>query len=467
MCLIKNDIFPGYFLEYCEFQNQPEGCANLNAGIQSFIDEGFLQCDRIVKDEKVEEKYVVVISIPYTPANIPVLARPTPLTITLLGPIPYSSESVMPWNYGSDVYYDGVKQEGNPSEEKPSEYENLNVDNFADTGRITRSGRIYSPQNAQDNVDALAKAKGKQVVVDNSEYVSVNDPKPNAVPGTSSSQEVKELLRLIRKSDYKVINHMSQTPTTISILSLLLCSEAHRNALMKLLSSAFVPQNFIVNQLEGVVVSISAEIGLGFTDFDLPPEGRSHNKALHISMECKGTTLSCVLVNTGSSLNVLPNSALIKIEYAGVELRPSDLIVRDFNGSRRVVFGEMDLPVKIGPQVFGTIFFVMDIQPMYCCLLGRSWILGAGVVTSTLHQKMKFPIGSKIVTICGEEEYMVSHLTSFRYLEVEGEVHETPFQVFEVVQMITTPHFEDKKPAVSMSSLKDVSAVVENGHPKG
>lgn len=243
---------------------------------------------------------------------------------------------------------------------EPSEDASLNVDNFAGTRRITRSGRIYSPQNAQDNVDALAKSKGKQVG-DNSESVPVNAPKPNAVPGTSSSQEVEELLRLIWKNDYKVIDHLSHTSSKISILSLLLCSEAHRNSLVKLLSSAFVPQNFNVNQLERVMASISAGNGLGFTNFDLPPEGRNHNKALHISMECKRTTLSRVLVDTGSSLNVLPKSALMKINYAGVELRPSDLIVRAFGRSQRVVFGEVDLPVKIGPQVFGTAFFIMDI----------------------------------------------------------------------------------------------------------
>ncbi|XP_050876807.1 uncharacterized protein LOC127080532 [Lathyrus oleraceus] len=353
--LIQNGIFPRCSPDCCEFQNQPEGCASLKIGIQNLISEGILQCDRIVKDEKVEETCVVVISIPYTLVNIPAPPRPTPLTITLPDPIPYAR-------------------------------------------RITRSGSVYSPQNVQDNDDALVKAKGKQVVGDNSGSIQVNTP--NIVPGTCLSQEVEELLRLIRKSDYKVIYHLSQTPSKISILSLLLCSEAHRNALMKLLSSSFVPQNIIVNQLEGVMASISADSGLDFTDFDLPLEGRNHNKALHISMECKGTTLSRVLVDIGSSLNVLPKSTLMKIDYVGVKLHPSDLIVRAFDGSRRADFGEVDLLVKIGPQVFGATFFVMDIQPAYCCLLGRPWIHGAGTVTSTLHQKMKFPSDSKIVTVC-------------------------------------------------------------------
>lgn len=105
------------------------------------------------------------------------------------------------------------------------------------------------------------------------------------MPGTYSSQEVEELLRIIRKSDYKMVDQLSQTPSKISILSLLLCSETHKNALVKLLSFTFVPQDIILNQLEGVVASISVDNGLGFIIFDLPPEGRNHNKALHISME--------------------------------------------------------------------------------------------------------------------------------------------------------------------------------------
>ena len=117
---------------------------------------------------KAEGKELAVISISYTLADIPAPARPTPLTITLPGPIPYSSENVVPWHYGSDVYYHGVKQEGKLSEDKPSENTSLNVDNFASAGRITISGRVYSPQNIQDNVDALAKAKSKQVMGGNS-----------------------------------------------------------------------------------------------------------------------------------------------------------------------------------------------------------------------------------------------------------------------------------------------------------
>lgn len=176
--LVKNDVFPGCLPECCKCQSQPEGCDNLKFGTQSLIDEGFLQCDKVMKDGKIEVKEVSVISIPYTLANIPVPARPVPLAITLPSPILYSIKKAIPWHYGLDIYYHGVKQEDPLFQEESSIKESLNVENFAGVGRITRSGRVYSPQDTQRNVDDSARAKGKQVVVDDH----------NSVPSMSSSE---------------------------------------------------------------------------------------------------------------------------------------------------------------------------------------------------------------------------------------------------------------------------------------
>ncbi|XP_050902728.1 uncharacterized protein LOC127115167 [Lathyrus oleraceus] len=144
--------------------------------------------------------------------------------------------------------------------------------------------------------------------------------------------------------------------------------------------SPAVDNEISVNQLEGVIANVTTRHGVGFTDLDLTPEGRNHNKALHITMECKGAVLSHVLVDTGSSLNVLPKQILKKIPVEGVVLTPSDLVVRAFDGSKRSVFGEITLPIRIGPEEFDIVFYVMDIQPAYSCLLGRPWIHAAGAV---------------------------------------------------------------------------------------
>ncbi|XP_058726057.1 uncharacterized protein LOC131597370 [Vicia villosa] len=425
--LLRMDLYSGCG-EFCvDCMAISSVCDKVKSGVQQLIDSGYLQFERVRRPEMVENE-VNVASILYTPAKIPIPARAPPLVITLLGPVPYTSERAIPWNYGAEVFYQGAKYEIKSPVEKED------VDNVVGIGRMTRSGRVFNPtQNARDdNEEALAQAKGKRVVEDTVDQGQSSNSEDTV------AKEMEEFLKIIKKSEYKVVDQLSQTQSKISILQLLLCSETHQNALLRLLSTAFVPPEILVNQLEGVVSNINAGNGLGFTDADLPSEGRNHNRALHISVECKGTMLSRVLVDTGSSLNVLPKSSLVRLDYSGVEIRPSELTVRAFDGSKRSV-----------------------------CLLGRPWIHAAGAVTSTLHQKLKFATQGKIVTICGEEEHVVSHLVSFRYIEVEGEVHETPCQAFEAVQTIKIPYVENNKLEAPMSSLKEARAVVESGHPEG
>ncbi|KAI5445748.1 hypothetical protein KIW84_013834 [Lathyrus oleraceus] len=303
-----------------------------------------------------------------------------PVTIAVPGPVPYEKDSAIPWHYGADIYCQGQKVN-----EEDIDIGSSVVDNVGGIGGFTRSGRLFAPSTLRTNAEAeaTAKAKGKQVSI---EEVTTEE----APPKTAFEKEVDEFMRIIKKSDYKVVDQLNQTPSKIFILSLLMCSEAHRAALLKVLNMAYVPSEIIIDQLESVVSNVHTSHALGFTDYDLTSEGRNHNKALHITMECKGTVFSHVLVDTGSSLNVLPKKALTKLDCDDATLRPSNLVVRAFDGSKRAVCGEVELPVKIGPQVFKSTFYVMDIQPAYNCLLGRPWIHAVGAVTSTLHQKLKY-----------------------------------------------------------------------------
>ena len=78
---------------------------------------------------------------------------------------------------------------------------------------------------------------------------------------------------------------------------------------------------------------------LSFCDDEFPDEGRNHNLSLHISMNYKNDSLSNVLIDNRSSLNVIPRSTLIKLKYQGDPMRPSGIIVKAFDGSRKSVIG--------------------------------------------------------------------------------------------------------------------------------
>ena len=111
------------------------------------------------------------------------------------------------------------------------------------------------------------------------------------------------------------------------MLSLLLTSEAHAQDLVNFLKTAHEPQEIFANQFGSYVSSLTTDNGLGFSDADLNLEGRNHDKAMYVSIECRGTTLAHVLVDTGSSLNVLPKGTVDRVDCEWVILKPNDIIV--------------------------------------------------------------------------------------------------------------------------------------------
>ena len=110
---------------------------------------------------------------------------------------------------------------------------------------------------------------------------------------------MEEIFKIIKKSDYNVVEQLGQTPSKISMLALLLCFEAHAKDLVKFLKTYHVPQETFVDQFEDCVASLTADNSLGFSDADLTPRARKHNDALYVSIQCRGTTLPPVLVDTG------------------------------------------------------------------------------------------------------------------------------------------------------------------------
>ena len=120
-----------------------------------------------------------------------------------------------------------------------------------------------------------------------------------------------------------------------------------------------------VDQFNNVVGNITSGNNLSFCNDEFSDEGRNHNLALHISMNCKNDSLSNVLIDNGSALNFILRSTLMKLKYQGTPMRPSGIIVKAFDGSRKSVIGEVDLPIHIGPHLFQITLQVMDIVPAY------------------------------------------------------------------------------------------------------
>jgi len=165
---------------------------------------------------------------------------------------------------------------------------------------------------------------------------------------------------------------LNRMPARVSLLELLMHSTTHRKLLIKILNGAHVEQDLSLDKFKGIVSHITANNYLTFTEEEIPSEDRGHNKALHISVKCMNHFISRVLVDNGSSLNVMPKTTLNKLHGEGIHLCPSIMVVRAFDGSKREVIGEVELPVQVGPCTFQIVFQEMDILPANSCLLERS-----------------------------------------------------------------------------------------------
>ena len=88
------------------------------------------------------------------------------------------------------------------------------------------------------------EARGKEPVI---EPARMEAPKEASVKDTSG-QDLKEVMDIIRRSDYNIVEYLGKTPSKISMLSLLLCSEAHAKDLVKFLKTAHVSQEISADQ---------------------------------------------------------------------------------------------------------------------------------------------------------------------------------------------------------------------------
>jgi len=102
--------------------------------------------------------------------------------------------------------------------------------------------------------------------------------------GRTTETGPDDFWRKIQAKEYSVIEQLNKTPAQMSILALLQSSDTHKNALMKILSEAYVPSNIIGGEMANMVGQILECHKITFHEDELPPKGLSHNMALHITV---------------------------------------------------------------------------------------------------------------------------------------------------------------------------------------
>ena len=142
---------------------------------------------------------------------------------------------------------------------------------------------------------------------------------------------------------------------------------------------------------------------LGFSDKDKRGTIQPHNDALVVTLRIGGFDVKRVLVDPGSAVEVMYPDL-----YKGLNLRPEDLTAYDsplisFEGKTIVPKGQIRLPIQTGSEVVEVDFIVVDAYSPYTAIVARPWIHALEAVSSTLHQKVKYPSGGQVEEIRGDQ----------------------------------------------------------------
>ena len=84
-----------------------------------------------------------------------------------------------------------------------------------------------------------------------------------------TEEETNEFLKLMKHSEYCIVDQLKKTLAKISIMSLILSSELHQNALQKVLNEANVPQDIEQKAMKHLVGRIHAANYFYFTKDEL------------------------------------------------------------------------------------------------------------------------------------------------------------------------------------------------------
>ncbi|XP_017224785.1 uncharacterized protein LOC108201008 [Daucus carota subsp. sativus] len=136
---------------------------------------------------------------------------------------------------------------------------------------------------------------------------------------------------------------------------------------------------------------------ISFSDNDYAPNAtESHRDALVITTKIGVNTVKKILVDDGSSADILYQGALSRMDIGERKVCDQNLTpLYGFTGNEVRIVGTIDLPVLFGyaPQQKWIIvkFHIVNSVSCYNAILGRTTLGALRAITSITHLKMKFP----------------------------------------------------------------------------
>ena len=112
--------------------------------------------------------------------------------------------------------------------------------------------------------------------------------------------------------------------------------------------------------------------------------------ALVLTLYIKDFDVHRVLVDPGSSTNLLQLSAFKKMKLSLGMLNSVGRILSGFNGVTSVTLGDVTLPVKVEPVTQQVLFSIFEDLGPYNTIMGWAWLHSMKVIPSAYHQTVVY-----------------------------------------------------------------------------
>ena len=142
---------------------------------------------------------------------------------------------------------------------------------------------------------------------------------------------------------------------------------------------------------------------MSFSDEDKIGTIQPHDNALVVTFRIGRYDVKRVLVDQGSDVEIMYPDL-----YKGLNLIDEDLTVYNsplvsIEGKVFIPKGQIRLPVQAGSKVVEVDFIVVNAFSRYMAIVAKTWLHALGAVSSTLHQKVKYPSEDRIEELVGDQ----------------------------------------------------------------
>ncbi|KAL5556509.1 hypothetical protein UlMin_038745 [Ulmus minor] len=162
-----------------------------------------------------------------------------------------------------------------------------------------------------------------------------------------------------------------------------------------------------------------------FTESEARGLWHPHTDAIVVTLRIAGRKVFRILVDNGSSADILFKSTFNRMNLVGVKIEPTASSLSGFTGDSISSEGILNLPVELGSSpcqhIQAVDFVLVDCSSPYNAIIGRPTLNKIRAVTSTYHLLVKFPTVGGIGILRGDQtESREIYEAANRSVQVQG-----------------------------------------------